>query len=73
MSITMTDLKNDLNKFTTLALTENVYVTKNGKPFIMISNPFQNNLDIANDLAGKYPPTKDFTLDDLRDERISQL
>ena len=52
MSITATELKNNLGKYLLLAEKEDVFVTKNGKIIAKITNPYQNRVDIANSLFG---------------------
>ena len=71
MSITATELKLNLSKYLTLAETEDIYITKNGKVLAKLSNPYQDRVDIAKSLFGILPA--DITLEDARKERTEQI
>ena len=71
MSITATELKNNLSKYLTLSITEDVYITKNGKVIAKLSNPFQERVDLAKSLFGILP--SDETLEDVRERRVSDV
>jgi prevent-host-death family protein len=71
MSITATELKLNLSKYLTLAETEDIYITKNGKVIAKLSNPYQDRVDIAKSLFGILPA--DITLEDARKERTEQI
>ena len=47
MSITATELKMNLSKYLTLASTEDIYITKNGKIVAKLTNPNQSRIDIV--------------------------
>ena len=68
MSITATELKKNLGKYLTLSSTEDIYITRNGKVVAMLSNPFQNRVDMAKSLFGILPA--DVTLEEARAERL---
>lgn len=55
MSITVTELKSDLNKYLLLAETEDIFITKNGKVIAKLTNPFQDRVEIAKSLFGVIP------------------
>ena len=71
MSITATELKNNLGKYLMLAATEDIFVTKNGKVVAKISNPYQDRVDIAKSLFGIFPA--DVTLEEAREERLDRI
>ena len=71
MSITATELKNNLSKYLLLASTEDIYITRNGKVVAKLSNPYQDRLDIAESLFGSVPAT--ITLEEAREERLSEI
>ena len=52
MNITATELKNNLGKYLLLAEKEDIYITKNGKIIAKLTSPFQDKLDVVNDLFG---------------------
>ncbi len=55
-TITATELKNDLKKYMELALTEDIIVTKNGKPAAKIVSPYprQDPIDEFLAIAGIF-------------------
>ena len=71
MSITATELKMNLSKYLLLSLTEDIFITKNGKVIAKLTNPFQKRVDIANSLFGILPT--DITLEDAREERLDRI
>ena len=52
MSITATELKNNLSKYLLLVSKEDIYITLNGKVVAKLSNPYQDRLDAAESLFG---------------------
>ena len=70
MSITATELKQNLGKYLILASTEDIYITRNGKVIAKLTNPFQSRVDTAKSLFGIIPA--DITLDEARAERLSK-
>lgn len=42
MSITATELKQNLGKYLMISATEDVFITKNGKVVAKLSNPYQD-------------------------------
>lgn len=71
MSITATELKTNLGKYLTLAETEDVYITKNGKIVAKLSNPNQSRVEIAKSLFGILPA--DMTLEESKQERLEDI
>ena len=71
MSITATELKNNLRKYLQLSATEDVYITRNGKVISKLTNPFQARVDIAKSLFGVLPA--DITLEVARNERLNKI
>ena len=71
MSITATELKENLSKYLLLSATEDSYITKNGKVVSKLSNPFQDRVEIARSLFGSVPAT--MTLEEAREERLSRV
>lgn len=71
MSITATELKENLGKYLQLASNEDIYITKNGKVIAKLSNPYQDRVALAKSLAGVIP--SDITLEDAREERLSKI
>lgn len=71
MSITATKLKMNLSKYLLLSATEDIYITKNGKVILKLTNPFQKRVDIAKSLFGILPA--DITVNEARDERLNKI
>ncbi|MBQ3934639.1 MAG: type II toxin-antitoxin system prevent-host-death family antitoxin [Clostridia bacterium] len=70
MSITATELKNNLGKYLLLAATEDVYITQYGKIIAKLSNPFQNRMEIAESLIGILPQT--MTYEEAKEARPNE-
>lgn len=68
MSITATELKQNLGKYLLLSAQEDIYITKNGKVVAKLTNPHQNRVETAKSLFGILP--KDADIDAARDERL---
>ena len=71
MSITATELKQNLSKYLLLSMTEDIYITRNGKVVSKLTNPFQDKLSTIDALFGSVPDT--VTLEATREERLDTL
>lgn len=71
MTITDTELKENLSKYLMLAATEDVFITQYGKIVAKLSNPFQHRVDIAKSLFGIFPQT--LTYEEAMEERAAEL
>ena len=71
MSITASELKENLSKYLLLAITEDVYITKNGKVVAKLTSPFTDRVETAQSLIGILPA--DVTLEEARDERLASV
>lgn len=69
MSITATELKQNLGKYLLLSAKEDIYITKNGKIVAKLTNPHQNRADMAKSLFGILP--EDASLEDAKEERLN--
>ena len=68
MSITATELKQNLGKYLMLSAKEDIYITKNGKIVAKLTNPYQNRVDTAKSLFGILPENAD--IEKAREERL---
>lgn len=68
MSITATELKQNLGKYLLLSANEDIYITKNGKVVAKLTNPNQNRVNTAKSLFGILPG--DACLEDAKEERL---
>ena len=71
MSITATELKNNLGKYLMLATKEDIYITRNGKTIAKLSNPYQDRVEMAESLFGILPA--DLTLEEANEERLNKI
>lgn len=70
MSITATELKQNLGKYLLLSSKEDIYITKNGKTIAKLTNPHQNRVNTAKSLFGILP--EDASLEDAKAERLNR-
>ena len=71
MSITATELKQNLGRYLLQAATEDIYITKNGKVVAKLSNPNQDRVNMAKSLFGVLP--QDITLEEAKNESIDTI
>ncbi len=69
MSVTATELKNNLGKYLLLSATEDIFITKNGKVVAKLTNPYQDRVENAKSLFGILPTEAD--VDEAKGERLS--
>ena len=69
MSITATELKQNLGKYLLLSANEDIFITRNGKIVAKLTNPNQNRVETAKSLFGILP--ENASLDDARAERLN--
>ena len=55
MTITATELKNDLSKYLQLAESEDVFITKNGRIMCKLSSPYVDRMELVDSLTGILP------------------
>lgn len=71
MQVTATEFKLNLGKYLEMVLTEDVWITKNGKTVAKLINPNVSAVDaISGVLAGRVPAELDRHA--LREERLSR-
>lgn len=71
MTITATELKENLSKYLILSATEDVFITKNGRVLTKLTNPFQDRVETAKSLFGCIPA--DLTPEEAREERLNKI
>lgn len=71
MSITATELKENLSKYLLMAEKEDIYITRNGKVVAKLTNPYQDRLSMVESLFGSVPDT--LTLEQASEERRAQI
>lgn len=70
MTITATELKINLGKYLDLAMTEEIIVTKNGRPIAKMVNPYKEKIDDLYSLAGIL--SENMTLEEAKKERLER-
>ena len=68
MSITATELKNNLGKYLLLSATEDIFIILYGKIVAKLTNPYQDRVETAKSLFGILPEEAD--LEEARAERL---
>ena len=71
MSITATELKQNLSKYLLMAQREDVVITRNGKVIAKLTNPYQDRVDMAKSLFGIIPG--DMTIEQAHRERLETV
>ena len=71
MSITATELKQNLSKYLLMAEQEDIFITRNGKVVAKLTNPYQDRVDMAKSLFGILP--KNMTIDEAHRERLERI
>ena len=71
MSITATELKENLGKYLTMAKTEDIYITQYGKVVAKLTNPFEEKMKIADSLIGAMP--EGISLEKALEERRNKI
>lgn len=71
MSITATELKENLGKYLLLAAEEDIFITRNGKVIAKLTSPFEDRVQMVESLVGIIPD--DVTLEEAREERLDQV
>ena len=68
MSITASELQQNLGKYLTLSSKEDIYITENGKVVAKLTSPNQDRVNTAKSLFGILP--KDADIEKSREERL---
>ena len=69
MSITATELKQNLGKYLLLSSQEDIYITKNGRVIAKLTNPHHDKVSTAQSLFGILPQEAD--IDISKEERLA--
>ena len=72
MSITATELKQNLSKYLLMAEREDVFITRNGKVVAKLTNPYQDRVDMAKSLFGIIPGDN-MTIEQAHRERLETV
>ena len=72
MIVTATEFKNNLGKYLEMAMSQDIFITKNGKSIARLRSPAVNKLALLDGLVGIV--LEDQTMDEntIREERLSR-
>lgn len=71
MSITATELKENLGYYLSLAKEETIFITRNGRDVAVLTSPVKTKMDSLNSLIGIIPDTG-MSVEDYRAERLAK-
>lgn len=71
MTITETELKENISKYLQLSATEDIFISKNGKIIAKLSDSFADRIKLVESLAGILPAN--ITLEESREERLNRI
>lgn len=71
MIVTTTELRTNQKKYLELSKTEDVYITRNGKIFAKITNPYADKLATLRSLKGSIPSS--MSVEEVEEERTKNL
>lgn len=71
MSITATEFFSHFNQYLELAMTQDIYITRDGKLIAKISKPFEDRVERVQSLFGCI--SDEMTLEQARDERLGTV
>lgn len=71
MTITATQLKENLGYYLTLAKTEDIIITKNRKPVAKLVNPYAEKLQALDAITGILSEKDDMSIKEARAERLA--
>ncbi len=72
MIITAAELKTNLEKYLEMAMSQDIFITKNGKSIARFTSPAVNKLALLDDLVGIAPKNQAMDENTLREERLSR-
>ena len=72
MIITAAELKTNLEKYLEMAMSQDIFITKNGKNIARLTSPAVNKLALLDDLVGIAPKDQAMDENTLREERLSR-
>ena len=72
MIITAAELKANLEKYLEMAMSQDIFITKNGKSIARFTSPAVNKLALLDDLVGIAPKDQAMDENTLREERLSR-
>ena len=71
MIVSATQLRENQKEYLDLSKTEDIYITRNGKIFAKLSNPYADRLATLRSLKGSIPST--MSVEEAEEERTKNL
>ena len=72
MIVTATEFKTNLGKYLELAVSQDVFITKNGKNIARLTSPSVNKLAVLDNLVGIVPQDDGLDEKAIREERLAR-
>ena len=72
MIVTATEFKTNLGKYLELAVTQDIFITKNGKNIARLTSPSVNKLAVLDNLVGISPQNVNLNEKESREERLAR-
>lgn len=72
MIVTATEFKTNLGKYLELAVSQDIFITKNGKNIARLTSPSVNKLAVLDDLVGIVPQDDGLDEKAIREERLAR-
>lgn len=72
MTITATELKQNLGKYLMLAAKEDIIITKNGKEMAKLSNPNVDKIAMLDSMVGIVPEEDRMSLEEIKEARLAR-
>lgn len=72
MIVTATEFKSNLGKYLEMAMTQDIFITKNGKSIARLTSPVVNKLSVLDSLVGIVPANTSVDEEAARGERLSR-
>lgn len=72
MIVTATEFKTNLGKYLELAVTQDIFITKNGKNIARLTSPSVNKLSVLDNLVGIVPQDESLDEKTIRKERLAR-
>lgn len=72
MIITATEFKTNFGKYIEMAVSQDIYITKNGKTVARLTSPTVNKLSVLDSIVGIVPQGSVEDEDTIREERLAR-
>lgn len=72
MIVTATEFKTNLGKYLELAVSQDIFITKNGKNIARLTSPSVNKLAVLDNLVGIVPQDDGLDEKSIREERLAR-